>query len=71
MNHGKYRRKCYKEGEATEVSRERTKKMDISDKCLESDLQFGYTVVIFKTFCHLERHLNDNFVGCREVLVSG
>lgn len=52
-------------------SQGRTKKMDISDKCLESDLQFGYTVVISKTFCHLERHLNDNFVGCREVLVSG
>lgn len=43
----------------------------ICDKCLESDLRFGYTVVIFKTFHHLERHLNDNFVGCREILVSG
>ena len=38
-----------------------------SNKCLENGLQFGCTVVIFKTFCHLKRYLSDNFVGYREV----
>ena len=49
---------------------ERTK-LDVSD-VPESGFQFGYTVFIFKTFCHLKIHWNNNFVGCRELsLVSG
>lgn len=64
-----YRRKWNKEGGASGVLKERTK-LNVSD-VLESGFQFGYMVVIFKAFCLLKRHWNDNFVGCREVsLVS-
>jgi len=53
----KYRRKWNKEGGPSGVLKERTK-LDVSD-VLGSGFQFGYTVVIFKIFCHLKRHWND------------